>query len=90
MARVFKSRCLDLSRSGPEIGPTFLKAHWNSIFGTDFTTVEVWTRGGLVTFYVLAVYFGAVAIIWILTSFVVVYVLRRPAPDAAPIAPRKK
>jgi putative transposase len=34
---------------------TFLKAHWNSLFATDFTTVEVWTRSGLVTFYVLAV-----------------------------------
>ena len=22
---------------------TFLKAHWDSIFATDFTTVEVWT-----------------------------------------------
>jgi len=34
---------------------TFLKAHWDSIFATDFTTVEVWTRSGLVTFSVLAV-----------------------------------
>ena len=34
---------------------TFLKAHWDSIFTTDFTTVEVWTRKVLVTFYVLAV-----------------------------------
>jgi hypothetical protein len=34
---------------------TFLKAHWDSIFATDFTTVEVWTKNGLVTFYVLAV-----------------------------------
>ena len=34
---------------------TLLKAHWESIFATDFTTVEVWTRNGLVTFYVLAV-----------------------------------
>jgi putative transposase len=34
---------------------TFLKAHRDSIFATDFTTVEVWTRSGLVTFYVLAV-----------------------------------
>ena len=33
----------------------FLKIHWDSIFATDFTTVEVWTRNGLVTFYVLAV-----------------------------------
>lgn len=29
---------------------TFLTAHWDSIFATDFTTVEVWTRNGLVTF----------------------------------------
>lgn len=34
---------------------TFLKAHWDSIFATDFTTVEVWLGRGLVTFYVLAV-----------------------------------
>jgi len=34
---------------------SFLNAHWDSIFATDFTTVEVWTRNGLVTFYVLAV-----------------------------------
>ncbi len=34
---------------------SFLNAHWDSIFATDFTTVEVWTRSGLVTFYVLAV-----------------------------------
>ena len=32
-----------------------LKAHWDSIFATDFTTVEVWTRNGLVTLYILAV-----------------------------------
>lgn len=34
---------------------TFLKAHWHSLFATDFTTVEVWTRIGLITFYVMAV-----------------------------------
>ena len=34
---------------------TFLKAHWDSIFATDFTTVEVWTGRGLVTCYILAV-----------------------------------
>ena len=32
---------------------TFLKAHWDSIAAVDFTTVEVWTRNGLITFYVL-------------------------------------
>jgi putative transposase len=34
---------------------TFLKAHWDSLFATDFTTVEIWTRNGLITFYVMAV-----------------------------------
>jgi len=34
---------------------TFLKAHWDSLFATDFTTVEVWTRNGLVRFYVMAI-----------------------------------
>jgi len=32
---------------------TFLKAHWNVLAAIDFTTVEVWTKGGLVTFYLL-------------------------------------
>lgn len=32
---------------------TFLKAHWDSIAAIDFTTVEVWTRNGLTTFYIL-------------------------------------
>jgi transposase InsO family protein len=34
---------------------TFLKAHWDSIAAADFTTIEVWTRSGLVTFYLLVV-----------------------------------
>ena len=34
---------------------TFLKAHWDSISAADFTAVEVWTRSGLVTFYILVV-----------------------------------
>lgn len=32
---------------------TFLKAHWDCIAAADFFTVEAWTPGGLVTFYVL-------------------------------------
>ena len=32
---------------------TFLKAHWDVLAAIDFTTVEVWTKGGLVTFYLL-------------------------------------
>lgn len=34
---------------------TFLKAHWETLAAIDFTTVEVWTRGGLVTFHLLFV-----------------------------------
>ena len=34
---------------------TFLKAHWDVLGAIDFTTMEVWTRGGLVTFYLLFV-----------------------------------
>jgi transposase InsO family protein len=34
---------------------TFLKAHWDSIAAIDFTTVEVWSRNGLITFYILVV-----------------------------------
>ena len=32
---------------------TFLKSHWDVLAAIDFTTLEVWTRGGLVTFYLL-------------------------------------
>jgi hypothetical protein len=28
---------------------TFLKAHWDVLASVDFTSIEVWTRGGLVT-----------------------------------------
>ena len=34
---------------------TFIKAHWDVLSATDFTTIEVWTKGGLVTFYLLFV-----------------------------------
>lgn len=34
---------------------TFLKAHWETLAAIDFTTVEVWTRGGLTTCYLLFV-----------------------------------
>lgn len=30
----------------------FLKTQWAGIAAMDFTTVEVWTRGGLITYYV--------------------------------------
>ncbi len=34
---------------------TFIKAHWHVLAAIDFTTVEVWTKDGLVTFYLLFV-----------------------------------
>jgi transposase InsO family protein len=34
---------------------TFLRAHWEVLGAADFTTVEAWTRKGLVTYYVLVV-----------------------------------
>jgi putative transposase len=34
---------------------SFLKAHWDVLAAIDFTTVEVWTKGGLVTYYLLFV-----------------------------------
>jgi transposase InsO family protein len=34
---------------------TFLKSHWDVLASIDFTTVEVWTPRGLVTFYLLFV-----------------------------------
>jgi hypothetical protein len=34
---------------------TFLKAHWDVLAAVDFTTVEVWGKGGLLTYYLLFV-----------------------------------
>jgi transposase InsO family protein len=31
-------------------GKTFLRAHWDLLASVDFTTVEVWTKRGLVTY----------------------------------------
>ena len=33
----------------------FLKSHWDVLAAIDFTTIEVWTKGGLVTYYLLFV-----------------------------------
>ena len=34
---------------------SFLQAHWDVLAPVDFTTIEVWTKGGLVTVYLLFV-----------------------------------
>jgi putative transposase len=33
----------------------FLEAHWDVLAAIDFTTIEVWTKSGLCTFYLLFV-----------------------------------
>ena len=33
----------------------FLKSHWDVLAAVDFTTIEVWTKNGLATFYLLFV-----------------------------------
>jgi putative transposase len=34
---------------------TFIQAHWDVLAAIDFTTIEVWTKSGLATFYLLFV-----------------------------------
>jgi transposase InsO family protein len=34
---------------------TFIRSHWEVLAAIDFTTIEVWSRGGLVTYYLLFV-----------------------------------
>lgn len=34
---------------------TFIQSHWDVLGAIDFTTIEVWTKGGLVTYYLLFV-----------------------------------
>jgi transposase InsO family protein len=34
---------------------TFLKAHWEALAASDFLTTEVWTKRGLVTYYIFFV-----------------------------------
>lgn len=34
---------------------TFIKSHWDVLAAIDFTTIELWTKGGLVTYYLLFV-----------------------------------
>ncbi len=34
---------------------TFIKSHWDVLAAIDFTTIEVWTKRGLITYYLLLV-----------------------------------
>ena len=42
-------------RKGQSTWGTFLRAHWDVIGAVDFTTLEVWARRGLMTYYILVV-----------------------------------
>ena len=42
-------------RKGRTTWKDFIQAHWNVPAAIDFTTIEVWTKSGLVTFYLLFV-----------------------------------
>ncbi len=57
MANVLKNHGIEPApgRQKTSAWSTFLKAHRESIFATNFTTAEVWARKKLATFYILAV-----------------------------------
>ena len=48
-------KSVDLWRKRQTTWKTFIKAHWDVLGAIDFTTIEVWTKGGLVTYYLLFV-----------------------------------
>jgi transposase InsO family protein len=55
IARMLKAAGLPPVPQRPTSWQTFLRAHWGAIAGADFFTTEVWTWGGLVTYYTLFV-----------------------------------
>jgi transposase InsO family protein len=55
IARILKADGLPPAPKRPTSWQTFLRAHWGAIAGADFFTTEVWTWGGLVTFYTVFV-----------------------------------
>ena len=50
---VLKENGIRHAPNRPTTWGTFLKAHWGQIVSTDFFSVEVWTKRGLRTHYVL-------------------------------------
>jgi len=53
IANVLKTNGIKPAPERPSCWRAFLKAHWGQVAATDFFTTEVWTVGGLETFYVL-------------------------------------
>jgi putative transposase len=55
VAKVLKDRGIPPAPERPSSWRTFLRAHWGTIAGADFFTTEVWSAGGLRTYYTLFV-----------------------------------
>ncbi len=57
VANILKAHGIEptTDRSRTRSWSTFLKSHWDILAAIDFTKVEVWTKSGLVTFYLLFV-----------------------------------
>jgi putative transposase len=55
VAKVLRDNGIPPAPDRPSSWRTFLRAHWGAIAGADFFTTEVWTAGGLVTYYTLFV-----------------------------------
>ncbi|MCP3917782.1 MAG: hypothetical protein GY711_19735 [bacterium] len=53
IANVLKENGIKPAPDRPSSWRSFLKAHWGEVAATDFFSVEVWTPGGLRTYYVL-------------------------------------
>jgi transposase InsO family protein len=54
---ILKAHAVDPApdRKRQSTSKSFIRAHWDVLASVDFTTIEVWTKGGLVTFYLLFV-----------------------------------
>src|ERR687891_325348 len=55
VAKVLRDNGILPASGRPSSWRTFLRAHWGAIAGADFFTTEVWTAGGLRTYYTLFV-----------------------------------
>jgi len=57
VGNILKEHCVEPAgeRKRQTTWATFVKAHWDVLASIDFTTVEVWTKSGLVTYYLLFV-----------------------------------
>ena len=55
IANILKAHGVDPApdRKRQSTWKSFLKSHWDVLAAVDFTTIEVWTRSGLITYYLL-------------------------------------